>query len=375
MAIFYMDVNIKSRGKGQSMGAVSAYRSGEKIHSERDGMTHDYTKRSSLKAADYRAGEGNFANRTDVLHSEIMLPANAPLEFQDRATLCNAIDKAEKRKDSQLVREVVLGLQNELSQEENLEAVRDYVQRNFVDKGMIADFSVHSGHIHDRQDETYPFKDLAIRKENPHVHILLTMRDVDERGFGRKNRDWNKPEYLREWREEWANTVNRKFAEKGLDERIDHRTLEAQGIEREPTKKMGQKAWKLETKGIKTKIGEENRGIIKRNLEKGLRIHAKKSAEIRRLENRAGEMSGRVAQARDEYGKAHFKRLFGVDVEGAGAEIERSKAQAGILRRELEQWEKWGLFERKKAADLAVEREWESYERARHRERDFGRYR
>jgi len=359
-----MDVNIKSRSKGQAMGAVSAYRAGEKIYSERDDTA--YEQADIFSASAYRSGENlqnkqsgkthDYTRRADVFHSEIILPVNAPLEFQDRSALCNAIDKAEKRKDAQLVREVVVALPVELGAEDNTEMTRDFIQRIFVDEGMIADFSYHLGHIHDRQDETYPFKDLTIRRENPHVHILLTMRDVDENGFGKKNREWNKPEYLAKWREEWANTVNRKLEQKGLDIRISHLSLKEQGIDREPTKKMGHKAWKLEVKGIKTKIGEENRAIMTRNKAKlpenaaknmhelkesyitldretaELRIETDQAErESRVLKHKAEKIFEDVAQIRDQRGRDYFKQKYNFAPEQAKQEVQRLEDKARSL--------------------------------------------
>jgi Ti-type conjugative transfer relaxase TraA len=128
----------------------------------------------------------------------------------------------EKRKDSQLARELEIGLPIELAHHENVELVRDYVKKHFVAKGMITDFSIH-------EDDP----------NNPHAHVLLTMREVNENGFGRKVRSWNAKADLLKWRATWAETANAHLAQAGHNVRIDHRTLEAQNIELEPGRKIG----------------------------------------------------------------------------------------------------------------------------------------
>ena len=128
------------------------------------------------------------------------------------------MEKAEKRKDAQTAREMDIALPFELDRQEQIQLVRDYIQENFVSAGMCTDFAVH-----DKGDG------------NPHAHIMLTTREISSSGFGGKNREWNKSEHLETWRENWAIVFNEKLQEKGLDERIDHRTLKEQGIEREPT--------------------------------------------------------------------------------------------------------------------------------------------
>jgi len=235
---------------GRSAVASSAYRSGEKIKNEYDGVTHDYTNRSSVSASAYRSGEKvnehDFTNKRGVVHTEIMLPVNAPAEFQNRATLWNAVEKTEKRRDAQTAREINVALPIEFDRQEQINIMREYIQDNFVDKGMIADFA-----IHDKGDG------------NPHAHILLTTRDVDKNGFGKKNRDWNSKQYLQQWRENWADKCNDRL--KDYAERIDHRTLEAQGIDREPTIHIGVTAKSMERRGIESERVKENREIIARN--------------------------------------------------------------------------------------------------------------
>jgi len=204
VAIYHMTAKIVSRAKGQSVVASAAYRASEALHDERYSVTHDYTRK-----------EG-------VTHSDILAPENAPSWVTDRQTLWNQVEAHEKRKDAQLAREIEIGLPVELTHDENVALVRDYVKTNFVDKGMVADFSIH-------EDDP----------GNPHAHILLTMRKVGEKGFGLKARSWNAKADLVKWRAAWAERANEHLAKAGHAVRIDHRTLEAQGIELTPGKKIG----------------------------------------------------------------------------------------------------------------------------------------
>jgi len=184
-----------------------------------------------------------------VAHSEIILPENAPPEYADRQTLWNAVEKNEKRKDAQLSREIIVALPKELNLEEQISVMRQYIKENFVKKGMIADFSIHHN------------------EKNPHAHIMLTMRNVSRNGFGLKNTDWNKKENLLSYRKAWTHIINNTLERKGLAERIDHRTLKEQGIDREPTIHMGHAATALERQGIHTKKGDYNREIKRRQTE------------------------------------------------------------------------------------------------------------
>ena len=259
MAIFYQRVHMISRGAGRSAVGAAAYRAGEKHTNEYDGQTHDYrNRRNAAGAAAYRSGEHidgyDFTNREDIIHSEIILPPHAPKEYQNRSVLWNAVEQSEKNSNARLAREIVVALPVELTPEQNIELVRDYVRRNFVADGMCADYSFHAGHKHTKEDEEYPFKDLTIQKDNPHAHIMLTVRPLNQDGaWGAKSRkeyilnesgnkiklpsgewksrkipstDWDRTETLLKWREDWARTVNKEFERLGIDERIDHRSYE-----------------------------------------------------------------------------------------------------------------------------------------------------
>jgi myosin heavy subunit len=249
-AIYHLNVQIIGRDSGRSAVGSAAYRAAEKL--------------KAVGAAAYRSGqdlegegdEGNeithdYTRKKGVVYKEIILPDNAPPEFADRQTLWNAVEKSERRRDARLAREIEVGLQREFDLQENIELLREYVKENFVDKGMVADFAVH-----DKKDG------------NPHAHIMLTTRHVSPDGFGGKNRAWDKDYELVSWRKNWAEVNNRKFEEKGLDERIDHRSYKDRGIDREPTIHLGHEAWALEKKGIRTAKGDYNREVQKRNLER-----------------------------------------------------------------------------------------------------------
>ena len=209
--------------------------------------------------------------------SEIILPAHAPPEYQDRATLWNAVEQVEKNKKAQLAYSFVIALQNEFTMEENIALAREFVQQHFVAKGMIADLAIHA-----------PDKgDAGIF--NPHFHVMTIMRPINLDGtWGQKQRreyvlddegnrvldgngkpvfnavpttDWGRPETLEGWREAWCRMVNDKFTEKGLDIRIDRRSYVRQGLELIPTVHEGTNVRQMEEKGIRTDKGELNRWI------------------------------------------------------------------------------------------------------------------
>lgn len=254
IAIYHCSIKIVSRGKGKSAVAAAAYRSGEKLTNEWDGLTHDYTKKGG------------------VVHSEILLPAHAPPAFSDRSTLWNSVELSEKSNNAQLAREVEIALPVELSGEEQTRLVREYCSSQFVSKGMIADFNLHD-----------------TGGGNPHAHILLTMRPLDERGAwlpkskkeyvldenGEKIRlpsgryktrkvdlvDWNNRENAEVWRRAWADLANDFLAQNNRPERIDHRSYERQGIDQLPAVHVGVSATQMEKKGIVTERGELNRNI------------------------------------------------------------------------------------------------------------------
>lgn len=208
MAIFHFSVQVISRAAGRSAVAAAAYRAGERLHDERLDRDHDFRAKSGVE------------------HSEIMLPEGAPEQWRDRERLWNDVEAFEKRKDAQLAREVEFSIPREMSKADGIELARDFVQAEFVERGMIADLNVHWDIGVDGQPK-------------PHAHVMLTMREVGPDGFGQKERDWNRTELVEQWRERWADHVNARLAELDIDARIDHRSLEAQGIDLEPQDKIG----------------------------------------------------------------------------------------------------------------------------------------
>jgi hypothetical protein len=243
MAIFSMRMQVIGRSAGRSATAAAAYRSGEQLTDERTGQVHDYTGKS------------------DIYASEILKPENAPERLRDRATLWNEVEQVEKRKDAQLSREVMVALPVELSHDQKESLTREYVQAEFVSQGMIADIGYHDFDSH-----------------NPHAHIMLTMRDVDADGFGKKRRDWNKRAEIERHRQAWAESVNKALEQAGYDERIDHRSLKEQGLDREPQIHLGAKVLEMEARGIQTRVGDESRRISKVN-----RDLARQAAKLEKL--------------------------------------------------------------------------------------------
>ena len=217
-------------------------------------MIHDYTRKRG------------------IVHSEILLPPNAPPDFQDRGTLWNSVEQIEKACNSQLARELEVALPIELSREEQVRLVRAYCSSQFVSRGMCADFNIHD-----------------TGNGNPHAHILLTMRPMDAQGKwlpkskkeyvldenGERIRlpsgnfktrkvdlvDWNSQENAEVWRKVWADLANEYLAQNNRPERIDHRSYERQGIDQIPTVHIGVAASQMEKKGIATERGELNRSI------------------------------------------------------------------------------------------------------------------
>ena len=258
IAIYHWNIGIVSRGKGKSAVAAAAYRSGEKLTNEWDGMTHDYTRKGG------------------VVHTEIMLPPHAPPSFSDRSTLWNSVELYEKAGNAQLAREIDAALPIELSREEQIRLVREYCSSQFVSRGMCVDYA-----IHDTDSGT------------PHCHIMLTMRPLDERGAwaakSKKEYDldengerirlpsgrykthkidltgWNDKDNTLLWRKAWADFTNDFLERNGSPERIDHRSNAERGIDEIPTVHMGVAACQMEKKGIATEKGELNRNIQKAN--------------------------------------------------------------------------------------------------------------
>jgi Ti-type conjugative transfer relaxase TraA len=184
-----------------------------------------------------------------------MLPDGAPERLLDRVTLWNEVEAVEVRKDAQLAREVEFAIPREMSKADGIELARDFVQAEFVDRGMIADLNVH-------------WDIGADGMAKPHAHVMLTMREVGEDGFGAKVRDWNRTELVEQWRERWADHVNTRLAELDIEARIDHRSLKAQGIDLEPQDKIGPAATRMGERGLESERIEDHRATAQRNGER-----------------------------------------------------------------------------------------------------------
>jgi ATP-dependent exoDNAse (exonuclease V) alpha subunit len=235
VAIFHLDVLIVSRKAGRGAVASAAYRAGEKIRDEKTGKTYDYTRKKG------------------VLYREIITPQNSPDWASDRGQLWNAVESCEKRKDSQVAREIMVALPAELDRSQQIKLVRGYILQQFVKKGMVADFVIHA-----------PSKHGDVR--NYHVHILLTMRAITPEGFGGKVRKWNAKFYIYQWRQAWEHHVNQALRQAGLDCRIDGRSHASKGLDQEPRLHLGHEATVLERKGEQSERGNENRAIEARNV-------------------------------------------------------------------------------------------------------------
>jgi len=247
MAIYHLHVKVMGRKSGSSAVAAAAYRSGSRLRDERLERSHE------------------FSGKRGVVHSEVMLPENAPEAWSDREKLWNDVEAFEIRKDAQLAREIEFAIPREMSERDGIELARDFVRGEFVDRGMIADLNVHW----DMAENGMP---------KPHAHVMLTMRAVDENGFGQKVREWNRTEMVERWRERWAELANERLAELDIDARIDHRSLEAQGITLEPQSQIGATAQRIEGEGIEAADRAEMHREVARN--NGERIIADPSAAL-----------------------------------------------------------------------------------------------
>ncbi|WP_269713926.1 Ti-type conjugative transfer relaxase TraA [Caulobacter sp. NIBR2454] len=237
MAIYHFSAKVISRANGSSAVAAAAYRAASRLHDERLDRAHDFT------------------NKAGVIHSEVMASENTPDRWLDRATLWNEVEAFEKRKDAQLAREVEFAIPRELDQADGIELARAFVQREFVDKGMVADLNVHW----DKAEDGSP---------KPHAHVMLTMREAGPAGFGQKVREWNAGERLLHWREAWAEHVNERLALRDLDVRIDHRSFKDQGIDLEPQDKIGPAGSRREHRGEQAQRAADHHEIARRNGER-----------------------------------------------------------------------------------------------------------
>ncbi len=234
MAIYHFSAKIMGRSSGRSAVASAAYRSASRLYDERLGRHHD------------------FINKAGVVHSEVMLPEGAPERMRDREALWNEIEATEMRKDAQLAREIEFAIPREMNQEQGIALAREFVQREFVERGMVADLNVH-------------WEIGTDGEAKPHAHVMLSMREIGPDGFGPKVREWNATALLQHWRESWAIHVNERLAQLGIEARVDHRSYEAQGIELEPQHKIGAAGARRDARGEDAERAEDHRSIAREN--------------------------------------------------------------------------------------------------------------
>lgn len=295
MAIYRFSAQMISRSAGRSAVAAAAYRAGAELTCDRTGQVHDYTRKGG------------------VVSSEIIAPNGAPEWATDRARLWNEVEAAEKRKDAQLAREVELALPRELTPDQRLELVRSFVRSEFVSRGMVADIAIHEPKASDGGQQ-------------PHAHVMLTTRTLGPEGFQGKNRDWNDKGLLENWREAWANHANRALERAGQEQRIDHRSLEAQrqdalamgddrkaqDLDREPQPKLGPTAAAMERAGIQTDRGDTLRATLQRNADRKAlweRIRVLSARTVEAVKDLAGLLKGADLSALKEANlKAALKR-------------------------------------------------------------------
>ena len=286
-------VDIVTRSKGASVIAKAAYNARDKLQDEYYGKVHDYSKKD------------------DLVFSKIFLSEHIPKEFSNREYLWNEVEKIEKSKNSQLARNLLFELPRELNEEDRIKLISEFIEENFTSKGMIADCNIHNPMASDHE-------------EQPHAHILLTLREMDSEGKWKpkcrkeyildengekiklksgnyKSRkvnlnDWNEPDKAKEWRENFSKKANEYLARNNIAKRIDPRTFEEQGREELPQIHLGTSSFQMEKKGIQTERGNQNRKIIALNLE-----FRKLKAELSKLTSWIGSLIGSLQVKYDEY--------------------------------------------------------------------------
>lgn len=266
MAIYHCSAKVIGRSSGRSATGAAAYRAGEKIVDHRTGLIHDYTRKGGVD------------------HAQIIAPAGAPEWATDRSALWNEVEAVEKRKDAQLCREVEVAIPRELTVDQQRQLVLDFAQEQFVARGMVADVAFH------HQDG-----------ENPHAHILLTTRTIGADGFGQKAREWNDRALLEQWRSQWAEHANRALERAGHAERIDHRSLADQGIDRQPTQHLGPTATAIERR-----TGEPSRRRLDQQAEQQAALERLQAAAAAGVAERQGAAS--VVDLQTQLGAAMAER-------------------------------------------------------------------
>ncbi|KGA28381.1 MobQ family relaxase [Pectobacterium odoriferum] len=263
MAIFHLEFKIVKRSEGMSSCRKAAYHNRSRITDDRTGNTYD------------------FSHRTDLFHHQILAPVSAPAHIiESSSTLWNEVERVERQKDGQTARYFDVAIPCELNNEDKIKLVAEYCQKNFVDKGMIADIAFHD-----------------LDSNNPHAHVMLTLKPITADGFGKKERSWNDKKNVILWRESWSVIANRYLAAAGSNERIDHRSIDAQHSEA------------LENAAITLDVEEKALWLAKATLTSRppmQRVHRAKWNSKHVQENRAAEQA-----VRDEM-KQEAQATYGV---------------------------------------------------------------
>ncbi|MDO4563360.1 MAG: MobQ family relaxase [Clostridia bacterium] len=393
MAIYHLQAKVISRGAGRSAVAASAYMSCSEIYNDYDGITHNYTRKQGL------------------VYEQVILPPHAPPEWADRSVLWNAVENAEKAKDSRLAREFVAALPVELDREQNISLITEYVTDNFVNEGMCADIAIHDTDGH-----------------NPHAHIMLTVRPLDdnskwqaktekeylctkdgiEKGFtaseyksakadgwekqyqyfigkkkiylppsqadglerinkypkstkyGRQNplcEKWNSEEQLELWRKNLAEITNKYLESISIDERIDHRSHKARGLDEQPTIHEGVSARIMESRGIPAERYELNRQIKADN-----KLLRELKAQIKRLVETVKQSLPPIADTLETMRKNIMLFTYNIfhaqnrrnaahkEIKATNETFDRYMKTTGELKEKM--WEQKDLLEHKKATPI-----------------------
>ena len=288
MAIYHLKVKPVSRAGGRSATAAAAYRSAEIVHDETTGQTFDYSRKRGVE------------------HTEIVLPTEAARQdinwARDRQALWNEAEKAENRSNSRVAREYEIALPHELSAAQRVELTRGFAQQIADRQGCAVDFAIHAPH---REGD----------ERNHHAHLLATTRTIEPGGLGAKTAiEWsdtdrrkaglvNGADEIVEIRAQWKTLANDRFKELAIEARIDHRSLEAQGIDRQPTSHLGPAVSAMERRGIRTEVGKrlewEARATAQQRIEKAAEIGSLER-EGRELERSILDLSGDLTSAKRE---------------------------------------------------------------------------
>jgi ATP-dependent exoDNAse (exonuclease V) alpha subunit len=270
VAIYHLSVKTISRSVGRSATAAAAYRAGVEIADKRTGEIHDYTRKGGVESA------------------ELVLPAGAPKWAADRAAVWNAAEQAETRKNSTVAREFEIALPSELSADERQRLAHDFAREIVERHGCIADVAIHA-----------PGKEGDNR--NHHAHILCSTRRLTAEGFTEKTRelDERKSGLVDHWRERFASLQNERLRENGIADRVDHRSLEAQGIDRVPTVHLGPSVVGMERRGVSSNVQQRIDAEVEARLREAQEA-GKREREAEQTERSIIDLSTDIVEAKDE---------------------------------------------------------------------------